>query len=47
MVYLPVGQITYDLSKSEWNTVVKKEYHGAYVHVFLTLKNGFMNGLLM
>lgn len=47
MICLPVGQITYDLSKSEWNAVAEKEYHGGYVQVFLTSKNGFIHGMLM
>ena len=46
MICLPAGQITYDPSNSEWNAVVKKEYYGGYVQMFLTLKNGFINGLL-
>lgn len=47
MICLLVGQITYDLSTSEWNAMLKKEYYGGYVQMFLTLKNGFINGLLM
>lgn len=42
-----MGQITYDLSTSEWNAVVKKEYNDGYVRMFLTLKNGFINGMIM
>lgn len=46
MICLPAGQITSDPSNSEWNAVVKEEYYGGYVQMFLTLKNGFINGLL-
>lgn len=47
MICLPVAQISYDLSNSEWNTMVMKEYYGGYVQMFLTLKNEFINGMLM
>lgn len=47
MICLPVAQISYNLSNSEWNTMVKKEYYGGYVQMFLTLKNDFINGMLM
>lgn len=29
------------------NAVVKKEYYGGYVQMFHTLKNGFINGMLI
>lgn len=47
MICLPVAQISYDLSNSEWNAMVKKEYYVGYVQMFLTLKNEFIKGMLM